>query len=193
MHISRTHIFLAGLVFSVAALSIFITAIEAQPASGKINFHDNFSSGKLDAWQFPFPEDWVVKEEGPLHFLHMLRNREPLVPRRPQQFALVKGITVESDWVGLQVGDVSRPPWAGSSAVIVTKTSLLTGWLKATLMTALFATMFEWAIEGAPTRFCTLLARTWMGWVELAGGSTTVRFHGWVSSVTASRLRVFPP
>ena len=96
MHISRTHIFLAGLVFSVAALSIFITAIEAQPASGKINFHDNFSSGKLDAWQFPFPEDWVVKEEGPLHFLHMLRNREPLVPRRPQQFALVKGITVGS-------------------------------------------------------------------------------------------------
>ena len=67
MHISRTHIFLAGLVFSVAALSIFITAIEAQPASGKINFHDNFSSGKLDAWQFPFPEDWVVKGEGPPH------------------------------------------------------------------------------------------------------------------------------
>jgi hypothetical protein len=68
----------------------------AQPAPGKINFHDNFSSGKLDAWQFPFPEDWVVKEEGRLHYLHMLRSREPLVPRRPQQFALVKGIAVGS-------------------------------------------------------------------------------------------------
>jgi hypothetical protein len=96
MHISRTSTLLAGLVFTVAALSIFVTAIETQPASGKINFHDNFSSGKLDAWQFPFPEDWVVKEEGLLHYLHMLRNREPLVPRRPQQFALVKGITVGS-------------------------------------------------------------------------------------------------
>ena len=59
MHISRTNTLLAGLVFSVAALSIFVTAIETQAASGKINFHDNFSSGKLDAWQFPFPEDWV--------------------------------------------------------------------------------------------------------------------------------------
>jgi len=96
MHISRTNTLLAGLVFSVAALSIFVTAIETQAASGKINFHDNFSSGKLDAWQFPFPEDWVVKEEGLLHYLHMLRNREPLVPRRPQQFALVKSITVGS-------------------------------------------------------------------------------------------------
>lgn len=96
MHISRTNMLLAGLVFSVAALSIFVTAIETQPASGKINFHDNFSSGKLDAWQFPFPEDWVVKEEGPPHYLHMLRSRDPLVPRRPQQFALVKGITVGS-------------------------------------------------------------------------------------------------
>jgi hypothetical protein len=96
MHISRTNTLVAGSVFSVAALSILITAIEAQPASGKINFHDNFASGKLAAWQFPFPEDWVVKEEGGLHYLHMLRSRDPLVPRRPQQFALVKGITVGS-------------------------------------------------------------------------------------------------
>jgi hypothetical protein len=87
---------LTGLVFSVAALSILIVTIKAEPAPGKINFHDNFSSGKLDAWQFPFPEDWVVKEEGRLHYLHMLRSREPLVPRRPQQFALVKGIAVGS-------------------------------------------------------------------------------------------------
>jgi hypothetical protein len=87
---------LAGLVFSVAALSVFITAIETQAASGEIYFHDNFSSGKLEAWQFPFPEDWVVKEEGLPHYLHMLRSRDPLVPRRPQQFALVKGITVGS-------------------------------------------------------------------------------------------------
>jgi len=96
MHISRAKTLLAVLVFSVAALSILITAIEAQPTPDKINFHDNFSSSKLEAWQFPFPEDWAIKEEGALHYLHMLRSREPLVPRRPQQFALVKGISVGS-------------------------------------------------------------------------------------------------
>jgi hypothetical protein len=96
MHISRRNVLLAGLAFSVGALSILIVTIKAEPAPGKINFHDNFSSGRLDAWQFPFSEDWVVKEEGRLHYLHMLRSREPLVPRRPQQFALVKGITVGS-------------------------------------------------------------------------------------------------
>jgi hypothetical protein len=94
MHISRTNMLLASLVFSVAAISILVTANKAQPARGKIYFHDDFSSGKLDGWQFPFPEDWVVKEAGRLHCLHMLRSRDPLVPRRPQQCALVKGITV---------------------------------------------------------------------------------------------------
>jgi hypothetical protein len=87
---------LVRLVFSLVALSFLVAASEAQPSPGKINFRDDFSSGKLAAWQFPFPEDWVVKEEGPLHYLHMLRNRDPLVPRRPQQFALVKGVTVGS-------------------------------------------------------------------------------------------------
>jgi len=95
MNISRRNILLTGSVFSVVALSI-LGGIKARPAPKKINFHNNFSSGKLDAWQFPFPEDWVVKEEGRLHYLHMLRNRDPLVPRRPQQFALLKGITVGS-------------------------------------------------------------------------------------------------
>jgi hypothetical protein len=96
MHVSRTNRVFAGLALSVAALSVVITGIEARPAPKTINFHDNFSSGKLDNWQFPFAEDWVVKEEGPLHYLHMLRSRDPLVPRRPQQFARVKGVTVGS-------------------------------------------------------------------------------------------------
>jgi hypothetical protein len=96
MHISRRKLSLVGLVVSIVTLTIAIVAIKAEPAAEKINFHNDFSSGKLDAWHFPFPEDWVVKEEGRLHYLHMLRSREPLVPRRPQQFALVKGITVGS-------------------------------------------------------------------------------------------------
>jgi hypothetical protein len=96
MSVRLRNAFLPGLLFTVAAISILVTAVKAWPASGEINFRDNFSSGKLDAWQFPFPEDWVVKKEGPLYFLHMLRNREPLVPRRPQQFARIKDINVGS-------------------------------------------------------------------------------------------------
>ena len=96
MQISRRGRFLAGLWFCGVALSVLIARVAAEPALKTVNFHDNFSSGKLDGWQFPFPEDWVVKQEGPLHFLHMLRNREPLVPRRPQQFARIKGVNVGS-------------------------------------------------------------------------------------------------
>ena len=95
MQITRAGKLLAGLVFAIVAFSI-LAGMAAQPASKTINFRDNFSSGKLDAWTFPFPEDWVVKEEGPLHYLHMLRSRDPLVPRRPQQFALLKAVTAGS-------------------------------------------------------------------------------------------------
>lgn len=96
MPIARRSMFLVGSLFIVAAVAIFVTSMQAHPASRQVNFHGDFSSGKLDAWQFPFPEDWVVREEGPLHFLHMLRDRDPLVPRRPQQFARIKGINVGS-------------------------------------------------------------------------------------------------
>jgi len=85
------------LVFLCAAfLAVLVSHVEARPVARSVHFHDDFSSGKLDAWQFPYPEDWVIKSEGPLHFLHMLRSREPLVPRRPVQFALLKGTNVGS-------------------------------------------------------------------------------------------------
>ena len=88
------------------ALALFLLAVAfaagltihagARPVIRHIQFADNFSSGTLDRWQFPYPEDWVIGTDGPLHFLHMLRNREPLVPRRPMQFALLKGVNVGS-------------------------------------------------------------------------------------------------
>jgi hypothetical protein len=96
MRISRRGRFIAGLLFCGVGLSVLIARVAAEPALKTVNFRDNFSSGKLDAWQFPFAEDWVVKQDGPLHYLHMLRSRDPLVPRRPQQFGLVKGVTVGS-------------------------------------------------------------------------------------------------
>jgi hypothetical protein len=94
MHAARRRMFLIGWMFAVATFIALVAAMAAAPASGPVDFREDFSSGRLDAWQFPFPEDWVVKEEGPLRLLHMLRNREPLVPRRPQQFARIKGINV---------------------------------------------------------------------------------------------------
>ena len=76
------------LFLSTASLAIFLTSIDARPVLRSVTYHDDFSSGNLGAWQFPYPEDWVIGSEGPLHFLRMLRNREPLLPRRPMQFAL---------------------------------------------------------------------------------------------------------
>ena len=96
MQILRRGRFWAGLLFCGVALSVLMARVAAELALETVNFRDNFSSGNLDAWQFPFAEDWVVKQEGSLHYLHMLRSRDPLVPRRPQQFALVKGVTVGS-------------------------------------------------------------------------------------------------
>jgi len=93
---ARRGMFPVGWMFASATLITLVAAMAAGPANEVVDFHADFSSGRLDAWQFPFPEDWVVKEEGPSHFLHMLRNREPLVPRRPQQFARIKGINVGS-------------------------------------------------------------------------------------------------
>jgi hypothetical protein len=96
MHHPRAKLLLAVLVFSVASLAILITGMEAQPAPGKVVFRDNFSSGKLDRYELPYPEDWAVQQEGPLHYLHMLRARDAEEPRHPIQFARLKGITVGS-------------------------------------------------------------------------------------------------
>ena len=83
-------------LLATAFVAALTTPIGARPVLRSIQFTDNFSSGTLDRWQFPYPEDWAIGTEGPLHFLHMLRNREPLVPRRPVQFALLKGVNMGS-------------------------------------------------------------------------------------------------
>ena len=87
---------LSFILLAAASVAALTSPIGARPVLRSIRFADNFSSGSLDHWQFPYPEDWVIGTEGPLHFLHMLRNREPLVPRRPMQFALLKGVKVGS-------------------------------------------------------------------------------------------------
>jgi len=55
-----------------------------------MSFRDDFETGLREVWQFPFPEDWEIRTEAGNHYLHMKRSREPGVPRRPLQFALLK-------------------------------------------------------------------------------------------------------
>jgi hypothetical protein len=96
MLILNKRIALPSILLAAAFVAALTIPIGARPVIRLIQFADNFSSGSLDRWQFPYPEDWVIGTEGTLHFLHMLRNREPLLPRRPVQFALLKGANVGS-------------------------------------------------------------------------------------------------
>jgi hypothetical protein len=69
---------------------------KALAALHKLNFHCNFSPRELSEWQFPHAEDWVSKTEIGHDYLHMLRPRDPGVPRRPLQFARLKNVNVGS-------------------------------------------------------------------------------------------------
>ncbi len=86
---------LAGMIAACAAI-LLSAFVFAGPVLRSLNFQDDFEKGSLSAWEFPFPEDWQILAEGPNHYLHMLRNREPGVPRRPLQFALFNGPRVGS-------------------------------------------------------------------------------------------------
>lgn len=82
------------LIFSLLLATLFSVPALAQTTcttgTTPVHLTENFSSGSLQAWQMPHPEDWAIESEGSSHFLHMLRSRDPLVPRRPVQFALLK-------------------------------------------------------------------------------------------------------
>ena len=68
----------------------------ALAALHKLSFHCDFSPKELGEWTFPHAEDWVSKTEGGKTYLHMLRPRDPGVPRRPLQFARLKNVNVGS-------------------------------------------------------------------------------------------------
>jgi hypothetical protein len=77
---------LAGLAAIASALAV-LTVIE---------YREDFEGGELKGWEFPHAEDWEIRAEGGNRYLHMLRNREPGVPRRPLQFARLGGVNVGS-------------------------------------------------------------------------------------------------
>jgi hypothetical protein len=68
----------------------------AAQSEAPLIFSDDFEQPRMDRWQMPFPEDWVILGDAGNHYLHMKRARDPLVPRRPVQFALIKGVQVGS-------------------------------------------------------------------------------------------------
>ena len=90
-------------IMALAAASLTMIGLrgvlEARPGkttNRPIHVTDNFERGLLDAWQLPYPEDWAILEENRSHYLHMKRSREPGVPRRPLQYAMLKEVRVGS-------------------------------------------------------------------------------------------------
>lgn len=85
-----------------AFLPVAFAAVFVWSASGglavmrTLSFHESFDSGNLDRWLLPNPADWAILEGPQDHYLHMVRNGEPGVPRRPLQFALLKNHPVGS-------------------------------------------------------------------------------------------------
>ena len=81
--------------------------------AASLSIRDDFNSGALNAWERPFPEDWEILQEGSLHYLHMKRSREPALPRRPLQFARLRGVEVGSFILNVKVRR------AGGSMIVV--------------------------------------------------------------------------
>ena len=77
------------------AASLAVTSA-ARTVIRPLDFHDAFETGDLTAWQFPSPEDWEILGVPHERYLHMKRSREPGVPRRPLQYALLKNAPVGS-------------------------------------------------------------------------------------------------
>jgi hypothetical protein len=75
-----------GLGYSSTALAVL----------HKLSFHCDFTPKEFSEWIFPHAEDWVSKTEDGQTYLHMLRPRDPGVPRRPLQFARLKNVNVGS-------------------------------------------------------------------------------------------------
>jgi hypothetical protein len=115
MATSRIPIALLATVTLIASYAVFVRPAGAHGDARKasLSIQDDFNSGNLNAWERPFPEDWEILTEGSLHYLHMKRSRPPGVPRRPLQFARLKGVKAGSFTLNAKVRR------AGGSMIIV--------------------------------------------------------------------------
>lgn len=80
----------------VASLAGLAAIASARAVLTVIEFREDFEGGELKGWEFPYPGDWEIRAEGGNRYLHMLRNREPGVPRRPLQFTRIGNVNVGS-------------------------------------------------------------------------------------------------
>jgi hypothetical protein len=90
-----------ALFAAVALIAFYAVFVWPAPAysnarEASLSIQDDFNSGNLNAWEMPFAEDWEILTDGSLHYLHMKRSRPPGVPRRPLQFARLKGVKAGS-------------------------------------------------------------------------------------------------
>ena len=87
-----------------AACNAGLPPYDAAGTSTQKTTAEGFSQAAgLRAWEMPFPEDWALRSEGPVSYLHMNRPREPGVPRRPLQFALLKNVDAGNFTLDVQV------------------------------------------------------------------------------------------
>jgi hypothetical protein len=97
----------------IALYAVLVLPPTLYGAAASLSIRDDFNSGALHAWEMPFPEDWEILQEGSLPYLHMKRPRPPGVPRRPLQFARLKGVKVGSFTLNVKVRR------AGGSMIVV--------------------------------------------------------------------------
>ncbi len=115
MATSRFPTALLAAVTLIASYAPFVwpAAVNGDARKASLSIEDDFNSGSLKAWETPFSEDWEILTEGGLHYLHMKRSRPPGVPRRPLQFARLKGVKAGSFTLNAKVRR------AGGSMIIV--------------------------------------------------------------------------
>jgi hypothetical protein len=115
MATSRIPTVLLAAVTLIACYARFVwpSAVNGNARKESLSIQDDFNSGKLDAWETPFSEDWEILTEGSLPYLHMKRSRPPGVPRRPLQFARLKGVKAGSFTLNVKVRR------AGGSMIVV--------------------------------------------------------------------------
>jgi hypothetical protein len=108
-----TALLAAVALIAVYAESVWPAAAYGDAPKARLSIQDDFNSGGLNAWEIPFSEDWEILTEGSLPYLHMKRSRPPGVPRRPLQFARLKGVKAGSFTLNAKVRR------AGGSMIIV--------------------------------------------------------------------------
>src|SRR5580698_938714 len=96
----------AAVLLGATLLAFCAVSLRAAPSSGdraSLSIRDNFDSGSTAAWEMPFPEDWEILQQDSLHYFHMKHSRPAGAPRRPVQFARLKGVNVGSFVLNVKV------------------------------------------------------------------------------------------